>query len=57
MTEHTSKQYDQDLEAIRTRTLQMGGLVEAQIRAAVQGYLEGTLATIDDVIANDAKVN
>jgi len=57
MTEHTSKQYDQDLEAIRTRTLQMGGLVESQIRNAVQGYLDGNLATIEDVIANDAKVN
>ena len=57
MTEHTSKQYDQDLEAIRTRTLQMGGLVESQIRNAVRGYLEGDAATIDDVIANDAKVN
>src|SRR5436309_3335472 len=57
MTEHTSKQYDQDLEAIRTRTLQMGGLVEAQIRAAVEGYLEGDMATIENVIAGDAKVN
>ena len=57
MTEHTSKQYDQDLEAIRTRTLQMGGLVESQIRAAVEGYLSGDVTTIDNVIANDAKVN
>jgi len=57
MTEHTSKQYDQDLEAIRTRTLQMGGLVESQIRAAVDGYLTGDVTTIDNVIANDAKVN
>jgi len=57
MTEHTSKQYDQDLEAIRTRTLQMGGLVEAQIRSAVKGYLDGDITTIDEVIANDAKVN
>ena len=57
MTEHTSKQYDQDLEAIRTRTLQMGGLVESQIRAAVEGYLSGDVATIDNVIADDAKVN
>jgi phosphate transport system protein len=57
MTEHTSKQYDQDLEAIRTRTLQMGGLVESQIRSAVEGYLQGDLATIENVIANDARVN
>jgi phosphate transport system protein len=57
MTEHISKQYDQDLEAIRSRMMQMGGLVEAQIRLAVDGYLDGNLERIDQVIAADAKVN
>ena len=57
MTEHISKQYDQDLETIRSRTLQMGGLVEAQIRAAVACYLEGDAAKIEQAIAGDAKVN
>ncbi len=31
--EHTSKQFDAELEAVRARVLQMGGLVEEQIRA------------------------
>jgi phosphate transport system protein len=57
MTEHISKQYDQDLEAIRSRMMQMGGLVESQIRAAVEGYLDGNLERIEQVIATDAKVN
>jgi phosphate transport system protein len=57
MTEHISKQYDQDLEAIRTRMMQMGGLVESQIRAAVDGFMQGDLARIEQVIAADAKVN
>ncbi len=57
MTEHISKQYDQDLEAIRARMMQMGGLVESQIRAAIDGYLAGDLARIDQVIAADARVN
>jgi phosphate transport system protein len=57
MTEHISKQYDQDLEAIRSRMMQMGGLVEAQIRLAVDGYLDGNLERIEQVIAADAKVN
>ncbi len=57
MTEHISKQYDQDLEAIRSRTLQMGGLVEAQIRAAIAGYLDQDLDRVEQVIAADAKVN
>jgi phosphate transport system protein len=57
MTEHISKQYDQDLEAIRSRTLQMGGLVEAQIRSAIVGYLDHDADRIEQVIADDAKVN
>jgi phosphate transport system protein len=57
MTEHISKQYDQDLETIRSRTLQMGGLVEAQIRASVASYLDGDATKIEQAIAGDAKVN
>ncbi len=57
MTEHISKQYDQDLETIRSRTLQMGGLVEAQIHAAVACYLDGDPAKIEQAIAGDSKVN
>ena len=57
MTEHISKQFDQDLETIRSRMMQMGGLVEAQIRAAIAGYLDGDIARIENVIAADAKVN
>jgi phosphate transport system protein len=57
MTEHISKQYDQDLEAIRSRMMQMGGLVESQIRSAVAGYLEGDIDRIEQVIAADSKVN
>jgi phosphate transport system protein len=57
MTEHISKQYDQDLEAIRSRMMQMGGLVEAQIRAAVAGYVDGDTERVEQVIASDARVN
>ena len=57
MTEHISKQYDQDLEAIRSRTLQMGGLVESQVRSAVAGYLTGETERIEQAIASDTKVN
>jgi len=57
MSEHTAKQYDQDLEAIRSRMMQMGGLVESQIRDAMEGFLGGDAARIERVIAADAKVN
>ena len=35
---HISSQFDADLEDVRTRMLQMGGMVEAQVRAAVAAY-------------------
>ena len=57
MTDHISKKYDQDLETIRSRMMQMGGLVEAQIRSAVASYLDGNAEHIEQVIAGDAKVN
>jgi len=57
MTDHISKQYDQDLETIRSRMMQMGGLVESQARAAIDGYMTGDIARIDAVIANDKRAN
>jgi len=36
-TEHLSKQFDVDLETLRSRILQMGGLIESQILAAIDG--------------------
>jgi len=57
MTDHISKQFDQDLETIRSRMMQMGGLVESQARAAIDGYMTGDIARIDAVIANDKRAN
>jgi phosphate transport system protein len=57
MTDHTNKQFDEDLEAIRSRMLMMGGMVESQIRAAIAGYLDGDVARAQKVVADDARVN
>ena len=56
-TEHTSKQFDAELEAIRARVLQMGGLVESQIRLAVEALVNGDVALMNRVIADDHRVN
>ena len=56
-SEHLSKQYDIDLETIRTRVLEMGGLVEAQILAAIDGFTTGNLGQIERVITDDHRVN
>jgi len=56
-SEHLSKQYDADLETLRSGVLQMGGLVEAQIRAAIDAFSSGGQELIDQVIANEPRVN
>ena len=55
--EHSSKQYDLDLETLRSRVLEMGGLVESQILAAINGVAAGDLRALDHVIAEDHRVN
>jgi len=55
--EHISKQFEADLDTTRTRVLQMGGLVEAQILAAIQAFSSGDTALMAQVEENDARVN
>ena len=57
MPEHTSKQFDQELEAVRARVLQMGGLVEEQIINAVDALASGNVELANTVMANDHRVN
>lgn len=57
VTEHISKQFEADLDTTRTRVLQMGGLVEAQILAAMNAYATGDPVLIAQVEENDARVN
>ncbi len=54
---HISSQFDADLEAIRTSMLQMGGLVEAQVRAAVAVYEKFDDAQVDSIHATEARIN
>lgn len=56
-TEHTSKQFDTELEAVRARVLQMGGLVESQVRLAVESLLSGDVELMSKVIEDDHRVN
>jgi len=57
MTEHTSKQYDAELESLRTRVLQMGGLVENQIVSAIEGLGAADTQIFKDVIRREKEVN
>jgi phosphate transport system protein len=57
VTEHISKAFEADLDTTRTRVLQMGGLVEAQIQAAIGAYASGAQDLVEQVIENDKRVN
>lgn len=58
MTEHTSKQYDAELESLRSRVLQMGGLVEDQITSAIEGLNSSTDTSVfKEVIRRESEVN
>ncbi len=55
--EHSSKQYDQDLEDIRSKVLLMGGLVESQFLGAVTCFRTGDTEQAAQVIKGDDAVN
>ena len=57
VSEHTSKQFDAELEAVRARVLQMGGLVESQIQLALEALISGDVALMNRVIGDDHRVN
>ena len=57
MHEHTSKRFDLDLENLRTRVLQMGGLVEQQVKKAMEGLYAGDMALLESVIRDDQRVD
>ncbi len=55
--DHTSKQFDSELESIRASVLQMGGLVESQIKNAIQALINNDVALMNRVIEEDHRVN
>ena len=56
-TEHTSKQYDAELEDICLRVLRMGGLVESQLRLAIEALVSRDVILMQRVIDDDHRVN
>ena len=54
---HTVKQFDVQLDNLRNLVLEMGGLVEEQIKNAVQALSDENLSLAHDVIARDQIIN
>ncbi|MEQ6342534.1 MAG: phosphate signaling complex protein PhoU [Gammaproteobacteria bacterium] len=54
---HISRQYNVELENIRSLVLQMGGLVEQQIEQAISALVQGNVPLAEAIIVADYKVN
>ena len=59
MTEHTHKQFDADMEAIRSGVLSMGGIVETQLGRAIDLLMRGqeSETLLDAVGADEQAIN
>ncbi|ERS86533.1 phosphate signaling complex protein PhoU [Halomonas sp. PBN3] len=56
-SQHISRQFNQELEELKTHLMAMGGLVEKQVQDAVAALLEGDSALGRQVVDNDRAVN
>lgn len=54
---HLSTQFDADLERLRSKVLEMGGLVESQINMATKAFADNNIEVVLDVLENDSDVN
>ena len=57
MNEHSSKQFDEELDAIRAHVTRMGGLVEEQVRSALKAFVSRDRDLIEQVVARDQHVD
>ncbi|MBT8058703.1 MAG: phosphate signaling complex protein PhoU [Gammaproteobacteria bacterium] len=55
--QHISQQFNEELEEVRSKVLQMGGIVEEQLQLAVRALVEGNVDMAADVIHNDYRIN
>ena len=55
--QHIYTQYDTDLEAIRAKVLEMGGIVEEQLTDSVSSLINADAKLADSVIKKDERVN
>jgi len=54
---HISKQFDADLKSVRMSVLKMGGMVEEQIERAVKALTTADQDLMEQVVADDHRVN
>src|SRR3990172_11497385 len=54
---HISRQFDHELEDVRSKVMAMGGLVEQQLFNALSALTENDMDLVDVVIGREVEVN
>jgi len=57
MSKHTSQQFNADIEKVRSKVAEMGGLVEKQLDDAISALKKSDVRLAEDVVAKDADIN
>jgi phosphate transport system protein len=57
VSQHISKQFDDELENVRGKVLAMGGLVEQQLNNAIKSLVGGDLDLASSVVDTEVQVN
>jgi len=55
--QHISRQFNEELEEVRSKVLKMGGIVEEQLGLAIRALVSGDRKLAKKVVKNDYKVN
>ena len=56
-SEHTYKEYDNELESVRAKVLEMGGIVEEQLVNAIDALVKSDPQLAQGVMDSDQRVN
>jgi phosphate transport system protein len=54
---HLSPQFESDLNSVSSRLMEMGGLVEAQIKRAINSLANFSVSEIDEVLATETQID
>ena len=57
MTERVVRHFQEELEQLKNRLLEMGGLAEERVRTAVEGLVARDMALVERVLGGDGPIN
>jgi phosphate transport system protein len=57
MPQPTMPHFQEELQQLKTRLLEMGGLAEDRVRSAVRALVDRDAALVDEVLAGDTPIN